>query len=219
MPTVKLQNGNVILKDGKVSCTCCDGPEPGECCLYPADGLGDTYEAADLPDAITTIDPVLLAFISISRTGTTYETLDRKGGPITLEHTVDGWKLTYFTYPDQGDDPPEIYTNTEDCLIGDYDDGSHFVEDQFADCYEVEFDGVGVIVTRISLCRWEGFSGSGIASVFFLQNEQKWATSIETGFGQQSGFKSNQSSPEGTYDQDISDPFTPIVIVTEITCP
>jgi hypothetical protein len=49
MATIKLQNGKVITKDGKVSCECCGV----ECCLYPAQRLQDgLYPAADLPDTI-----------------------------------------------------------------------------------------------------------------------------------------------------------------------
>jgi hypothetical protein len=214
MPTVKLQNGKVILKGGKVSCSCC-AVEP-DCCMYPADGLGDTYEAADLPDEVALTYDFAEGTI-MTRDGEQYT--EEEFGIYRINRIADGtddcgesgpkWRLQIK------DGEGNWFTdNCTDCLIV-----PGFVEDQFADCYEVDFDGVGVIVTRISLCRWEGFSGSGIASVFFLQNEQKWATSIETGSGQQSGFKSNQSSPEGTYDQDISDPFAPAVIVTEIECP
>jgi hypothetical protein len=51
MATIKLQpSGAVVLKDGKVSCGCCDT----ECCLYPAPSSGITlpYPVADLPDSV-----------------------------------------------------------------------------------------------------------------------------------------------------------------------
>ena len=52
MATIKLQpSGAVVLKDGKVACSCC--AQPSGCCPYPAQALVDglyTYE--DLPDAI-----------------------------------------------------------------------------------------------------------------------------------------------------------------------
>jgi hypothetical protein len=51
MPTVKLQAGKVILKNGKVSCTCC-----GSCCFYPAskfDAAAPTAVWAGLPESLS----------------------------------------------------------------------------------------------------------------------------------------------------------------------
>jgi len=46
MATIKLQDGKVILKDKKASCSCCS-----QCCLYPADAVWDgKYAIEDLPD-------------------------------------------------------------------------------------------------------------------------------------------------------------------------
>ena len=52
MAKVKTTGGKVILKDGKVSCECCDPVET--CCMYPASGLDADpgYTAADLPETI-----------------------------------------------------------------------------------------------------------------------------------------------------------------------
>ena len=52
MATIKLQpSGAVVIKDGKVACTCC--AQPG-CCLYPSPSSGTTlpYPIADLPDSV-----------------------------------------------------------------------------------------------------------------------------------------------------------------------
>jgi hypothetical protein len=47
MATVAMQGDKVILKDGKVSCECCE-----ECCMYPAEAYGTLYQFEDLPDEI-----------------------------------------------------------------------------------------------------------------------------------------------------------------------
>jgi len=53
MATVKTQSGNVILKNGKVSCECCDV----ECCMYPSSRLANGfYTNSDLPNAVTIND-------------------------------------------------------------------------------------------------------------------------------------------------------------------
>jgi hypothetical protein len=46
---VKRNGGKVILKGGKVSCSCC---EAEECCMYPADKFGVTYTEDDLPQTL-----------------------------------------------------------------------------------------------------------------------------------------------------------------------
>ena len=50
MATIKLSGGKVVLKSGKVSCSCCEEL----CCLYPFPEPSGTplYPDTDLPDAI-----------------------------------------------------------------------------------------------------------------------------------------------------------------------
>jgi hypothetical protein len=168
MPTVKLQNGKVILKNGNVSCTCCD-TEP-DCCMYPADGLGDTYEAADLPDELNikwqemVDDELTDIFVgSISKSGSGYVS-----GTVSLT-IIDGkWTLT-----DTSTDPETVRV-VGNCLIrgdGNLTPGNDTVEDQFADEYNIKFWSGDIIgtqfgdeytVTRISLCLW-GFSDGSIS--------------------------------------------------------
>jgi hypothetical protein len=215
MPTVKLQNGKVILKDGKVSCTCCDGPEPGECCLYPASGLGDTYEAADLPDAVT------IGGRNFTRSGSVFYEDD---GPALIEEMGGGnWVLQDFDGDEEGGDYFGI------CLIGEYDGPTVglVVEDQFADCYEVSNPGNGndvaagtVQVFRVSLCRWESanfndgpISNALRASLEYLSGGEfeddprgdLWSAFSGTLQAESpaGGVKESLSSPLGTYEGDF----------------
>jgi len=66
MATIKLQpSGAVVIKDGKVACTCCELPAP--CCYYPSAILAQgIYTVNDLPDAVT-VDGV-----SFDRSGSSY---------------------------------------------------------------------------------------------------------------------------------------------------
>jgi hypothetical protein len=132
MATIKLQpSGAVVLKDGKVSCECC---EVEECCMYPAQNLAnEDYSENDLPDAVT-VDGV-----SFSRSGTEYG--DTTNGVI-LEENV------WAEYRD------EVRLEGP-CLI------QGGVEDQFADTYIVSSPYFSswisnVTVTRDSLCEWSG---------------------------------------------------------------
>jgi hypothetical protein len=181
MPTVKLQNGKVLLKDGKVSCTCCDGPEPEECCMYPADGLGDTYDEEDLPDVI------LINGLEAEKT-TEFNGLSTPIGYLlgdgeTIGDIVIAWHDTNVIDP-----PGERYIWLSYELV-DFGDESYIwevagikgdpclfdsffvvteVEDQFADCYEWDGGYTGpVILTRQSLCVWSGLDICGTPVYLF----------------------------------------------------
>jgi hypothetical protein len=143
--TIKAQNGKVVTKDGKVSCECCDV----ECCLYPAQTLADgEYSANDLPDAVT------FDGTSFSRSGTSY---GNTTNGVILEENV------WAKYRNAA-------RSTRACLI------QGGVEDQFADTYTVtscsEPSAIGTILTRTSLCYWEGqyntpFAGTQTVSIFY----------------------------------------------------
>jgi hypothetical protein len=147
MPTVKLQNGKVILKDGKVSCSCC-AVEP-DCCMYPADKLGATpgFVAADLP-------ATLYGKWADRADGTFTKSGDEYTlGTVTIRVNAGG---TAWEFYDSDDDATLTIGN---CLIrgdGGLTPGDDTVEDQFADCYEVtgEFISGAVQVIRNSLCEW-----------------------------------------------------------------
>jgi hypothetical protein len=155
MPTVKLQNGKVLLKDGKVSCTCCD-PEPS-CCMYPASGLGDSYAEDDLPDAVELTYDFAEGTI-MTRDGAQYT--EDEFGIYRINRVADGtddcgesgpkWRLQIK----DGDDN-WVTDNCTNCLIV-----PGFVEDQFADCYEIS-GGTSGTVSRVSLCDWAGIDSEG----------------------------------------------------------
>jgi hypothetical protein len=158
MPTIKLQNGNVLIKNGKASCSCCDAPKT--CCMYPAAELGSSYQAEDLPDAVTVNWPERFTG-SMSKNESGYS-----GDGATLEIVeVDGnlvWQLS---------DSNGVET-LGSCLIGG------LVEDQFADCYKFTVEAYSengwcgiddppflceqaessfeVTLERTGLCTWEG---------------------------------------------------------------
>lgn len=134
MPTVKMSDGKVVTKEGKVSCSCCSSV----CCMYRADYLGVYYGDDDLPDAIT-----LLGVGSLSRSGNNYG--DTENGVI-FESGV--W-ARYISG----------IRSTKLCLIdddGNYTPGDDKVEDQFAPTYIVTVLGMEISVNRVSLCEWTG---------------------------------------------------------------
>jgi hypothetical protein len=185
MPTVKLQAGKVILKNGKVSCTCCG------CCMYPASALEDaTLTWHDLPE--TLYDPIEV------RTFTRVEPYE------------DGGATIYYTAPDIAGEPQTIYIDESaspwewnsgtipsaggPCLItgdGNYTPGDDAIEDQFESIYVISFEdgvflnfspwGTGIIngfdltplqgatLQRESLCTWvsEDISAPDIVSEAF----------------------------------------------------
>jgi hypothetical protein len=151
--TIKRNGENVILKGGKVSCSCCEEPS-GECCMYPAQALADgLYSSSDLPDAISGGDYV--------RSGTTFF-----GPPnsfnvelIIGQNGFAEWAAArnYANPPffDIGFVGPEC---TSRCLITLEQDLGQFCyshEDQFADAYTVSGPTNGT-VTRQSVCVWRG---------------------------------------------------------------
>ena len=134
MATIKLQpSGAVVIKEGKVACSCCE-----VCCPYPAQLLViQSYSSSDLPDAVT-VDGV-----SYARNGTSYG--DTTNG-VLLEGNV------WVKYKNGVRSP-------RPCLI------QGGVEDQFADSYMIT-PNVGdsaspTVVTRISLCLWQGTDTCG----------------------------------------------------------
>ena len=150
MATIKLPpSGKVVLKDGKVACSCC--AQPSECCPYPAQALLDglyTYE--DLPDAID------IDFIEFTK-------LDPPqfiGGVTQYYINSDG---EYLGIEDQTPDSVWAYEGGNNaCLLNDAG-----WEDQFADSYTVTYDSditclsVSSTVTRESLCVWKGIADDG----------------------------------------------------------
>lgn len=125
--TSSLSGKKVILKDGKVSCSCCNPPQ---CCMYSADLLNVFYVADDLPVALRLRNPLELPpdnIIFLSRTEGTTNYGDTVNGVIW----EDGLWARYVGG----------VRTVSSCLI-DGDGGLTFnddkVEDQFAACYKYE---------------------------------------------------------------------------------
>jgi hypothetical protein len=126
--------------------------------MYPADGLGDTYEASDLPDEIRIVIPLDPVRDEIAtRSGSTFT------GDSTRVRFVDRsdddepniWQVEY-------DEPAESGNWLDfaqlDCLIrgdGNFTPGDDLVEDQFADTYTMSPSSLnGAPLVRTSLCVW-----------------------------------------------------------------
>ena len=172
MATIKLQpSGAVVLKDGKVACACC--AQPTECCPYPAQAFVDgLYSADDLPD-----------FIEVA-------------GNLLIKQSTG---FPRYAYPDSGEfyvnDPEEegdlwsvvIFGSTSfglDCLISSFNGSAPLgTEDLFANSYTITYPptSISVVVTRVSLCVWQGNDGCGRpwyliygTSIFGSGNDYTW---------------------------------------------
>ena len=159
MATIKLQpSGAVVIKDGKVACTCCEAPA---CCMYPAQALVDgLYTVDDLPDQVLysdgfrpdtilqkTLNPALVLGV----------------GYIWPQDGSDDAGLFFIVVNDGAD--PIVWQFGDDggeggneCLIT-----SDLTKDQFADSYTITYPPtpISVVVTRISLCVWRGNDACG----------------------------------------------------------
>lgn len=156
MATVKLQNGNVILKDGRASCSCCN------CCMYYAQALANgLYTADDLPDEIELRQAQYIEIFTKSGNGYTGDLL---GAPWTIELRSAPENPAIFNWAAvaQGG-----VANDAACLVGAYPkndastltfgwDGWH-TADRFADTYTISGPISGT-VTRIARAP----SGSGL---------------------------------------------------------
>jgi hypothetical protein len=170
MPAIKLKNGSVILKDGKVSCTCCES----DCCMYPADGLGDTFEAADLPATLygkwgDRADG------TFTKSGSTFTR-----GTVTIRVNSGG---TAWEFYDSEDDATSTIGN---CLIrgdGGLTPENDAVEDQFADCYIINYgsiqfvntgnlDRIGQCSWTTGICEWLGSSITGWSATLIYESAQ-----------------------------------------------
>jgi hypothetical protein len=193
MPTVKLQNGRVILKDGKVSCSCCAAPPEPSCCMYPASGLENSFFAADLP-------ATLYGKWGDRADGTFTKSGDEYTlGTVTIRRNTGG---TAWEFYDSTDDATRAIGN---CLIrgdGGLTPGDDTVEDQFNAIYHE--DSTLQDYTRKSLCVWGNTPVGPFYSSWTLTystTDNKWyCFSTGMGVGPFSGVKTGaQDSPAGTY--------------------
>jgi len=191
MPTVKRKaTGAIVLKNGKVSCSCC---AQAGCCMYPAQALVDgLYTAADLPAEINALClPGETGELVFNKSGSSY--FASSNYPWKCEIWLDpannaGWKF----YRLEGEDWRPIQVEGQgQCLIFEYD--ACGVKDQFEACYKIylynPFFGSNsyfATVYRKSLCNWTNFVGfdengrpsfggdSSGAELRFSDANQKW---------------------------------------------
>jgi hypothetical protein len=151
---------SIVPSGSETDPCCCE--LPADCCMYPAamlDAEGG-YTADDLPDELAvTITEYDLATTIFSKA---------ISGNIYYAAEIDGRNWTLRLITDELDDVLwEWYRGTEQlflgqrCLIigdGNLTPGDDLVEDQFADCYQVDLpDEQGTAtVYRQSLCVWSG---------------------------------------------------------------
>ena len=201
MATVKLSDGKVVTKDGKVSCECCDV----ECCMYPAEELHGLYTVNDLPTELyVQWEPYFTG--TVNRSGAVYS-----GGSITLQIVGLKWRLT------SGDN----FRNVGRCLIrgdGNVTPGDDLVEDLFPDSLSYEAiktnplawdnpDPFSGTFTRTGLCTWEDLEtisewfgvppAFAASSLSFSQDAQQFVPS--TNVSQSYQKQGDHNDPLGTY--------------------
>ena len=189
---------------------CCCAPE---CCLYSAYSLssGGLF-LVDLAEAITYVDdgtPYSWGKLGAIQTEEVFAynvgtaTWDSIGnvsfcyeytGGYFIGYKTDGstWAMVVYN---AGDDRYELLFTLGECLIqgdGNFTPNDNIIEDQFAAQYVVD-DEAATVLTRVSLCRWEG--GGRILS--YDDNVFVWEL---TGPDGPRGKDAPQSDPAGTYD-------------------
>ena len=180
MATIKLQpSGAVVLKDGKVSCSCC-GPEI-PCCMYAGNLAGREIPFEDLPSPIY-VDGIAFA----KQIGEV---------PGDLPYYINGENQIQSGWVLIG--PMTDYISfSSTCLFGEYisiDDPvlpPILVEDQFANSYTVTGPINGTVTRNIESgkdCIW---SGEGLTLRFFVY---EWKVNGKN----KSGL---QNTPVGSYE-------------------
>jgi len=146
--TIKTQDGKVITKDGKVSCTCCEEPE---CCTYAATPTTPTFPDTDLPDAVTINWPGYFEG-SADRSGRAYS-----AGTVSLaiNEAKTDWVLS--------DSATGQSRTVGECLLRE---AGGLVIDQFKAEYDfyAPFENSECKLTRIELCIWEYIDDQIVAS-------------------------------------------------------
>ena len=207
----------------RVSCGCC---EQAGCCMYPAQGLIDgLFTVADLPDEIamssnggdvlSKINPPVPAFGADGIT--MYYGLAGEG--VGIEDATGGWVF----FQDGGINEDVIVPPA--CLFSDTNIPQTPPFDVFEDTYTLTSIDGSIVVTRVSLCRWEltvevGSPNLGGSLEYFPINPVEgqpspaWAVGMNDGQGGSpaGGEKTspNLASPVGTYTY----PFLPSVTVS-----
>jgi hypothetical protein len=133
MPTVKLQNGKVVTKSGKVACSCC---EP-DCCMYPA----DDYITWMVPPEEVVLGGSTLT-VSMVYNADLGEDVPVYGDTTNGVMMEQGAGVIWAVYI-------EGVRTTQTCLF------AGAVSDNFNPTYYHVFDGRTISMNRMSLCVWD----------------------------------------------------------------
>ena len=196
MPTVKLNppetpggRPSVILKNGKVSCSCC---EAGQCCMYPAQALFDgLYTIDDLPDTIVEYPSDDSAPITFTKLSSPTPSQNPTVGAISYYQGIDEIGSLVGVGLREGNEWVGSEIGNEaaefgECLISRFLPSLPFgIGDPFADTYTVnsnleypwEEQGNPITIPvngsftleRFSLCQWRS-SGFPSNAPFFVLN-------------------------------------------------
>ncbi len=215
MATIKTQGGLVLVKNGRVSCSCCGT----DCCMYPAQYYQELFALEDLPEEVVAIGQDGEYEITFSKTGDA-------SSPYTA--TVDGTeyriiKITQGESEDPNIPPPAAWsiegynslddtwetiqdTSPNNCLIFEpFAENLAHVRDSFLDAYEVEtYDAEDNLVftdtyVRDSLCVW--FGSQPESSLVFVDTPSEsfpygWSAEVAEFDGHKEGA---QNTPVGEY--------------------
>jgi hypothetical protein len=156
MATIKLQpSGAVVLKDGKVACTCCAPPEG--CCPYTASGiLNGSYTAADLPDTLKVYNGGFSLNGDIfTKVGNGYYFARGNGIVVEAQLFLGNYEWRLFQVGSE-DDSVELNQEIPQCLFCIFPPEGEVAIDEFADSYLITSSGTffPATVTRIDACNW-----------------------------------------------------------------
>jgi hypothetical protein len=208
--------------------------------MYPAEGLfvGD-FTVDDLPETVVVNsnqgDGAFTLTLTNKNSGLDLLRYDWSNNESTVylyllgeEGTVRTGVLQFEIADETLDPPIRTYGSSNECLItgdGNLTAGDDLVEDQFEDTYTLTSIEGSIVVTRVSLCRWElpteiGSPNLGGSLEYYPINPMEgqpspaWIAGMDDGqaMSPAGGEKTspNLSSPVGTY----TDLFLPSVTVS-----
>jgi hypothetical protein len=169
--SVKTNGGIVILKNGKVSCSCCEGG--GDCCMYPYEFYQSLFDFEDLPDQLILGGEIYEKLPEPLEVPIGFTAIWQGGDVDELQGSPDYGKKFIGT---GGSIANEWYLGVAGTLDGDHAPclGSSIDQQIFYDLTDFE-DTYTVTtyesftVSRRSLCQWVGFDSNGcIATLQYL---------------------------------------------------
>jgi hypothetical protein len=172
-----------IVPSGSETDPCCCEPDPESCCMYPISELGVSFTEDDLPESVRVTIPAWVEVRPLNQfRGTGILNKDVDGSQLYVsgdvfeyrEHSGESWVPVSAVISNYIGELYELTvggdsfgTSQSECLFWKDGTGSgdgnltpedDLVEDQFADCYQVDLpDEQGTAtVYRQSLCVWSG---------------------------------------------------------------